>query len=143
MLDELYKAYQVDQAQWDAGFDITLKIMPGELPSTKKISKKMSDEEADKTREENDIVRIKRKELVEPIAQLIASFKTNWMSAPIRRAMNAALAHKQIPNCEIQYRASEKYWVMMPEKNEVQVYFAVDFTNSEEQKLARVMLLEW
>lgn len=79
----------------------------------------MDEETADKAREENDIIRIKRKELVDPIAELIANFKMNWISSPVRKMMNAALDKKQLPPVEIKYRAKEKYWVMMPEANTI------------------------
>lgn len=32
---------------------------------------------------------------------------------------------------------------MMPQKNEVQVFFSVNFTDTTDISLARVMLLEW
>lgn len=44
---------------------------------------------------------------------------------------------------EVPYRQDEKYWVMTPVKNEVQVYFAVNFHNDVDISLGRVMLLEW
>lgn len=94
-------------------------------------------------RDENEKIRIERKALVEPVAERISTFKMNFMSAPIRRAMKAALEGKQIEPVEIAYRTDEKYWVLMPAKNEVQVYFAVNFTNTTDISLARVMLLEW
>lgn len=55
----------------------------------------------------------------------------------------SALEAKIIEPIEIAYRSDEKYWVMMPAKNEVQVYFAVNFTNTTDVSLGRVMLLEW
>lgn len=57
--------------------------------------------------------------------------------------MKAAMEQKQLEPVEVAYRASEKYWVMMPEKNAVHVYFAVNFTNDTDKSLARTMLLEW
>jgi actin related protein 2/3 complex subunit 2 len=81
--------------------------------------------------------------MVAPIAELISKFKMHFISAPIRRACKAALADKQVDPVEVAYRSDEKYWVLMPQKNEVQVYFAVNFTNTTDISLARVMLLEW
>jgi len=92
MLDEKYKDYLMDKSEQNPDYHITLKISPGDLPKTTKISKKMDEETADKAREDNDIIRIKRKELVDPVAELIANFKMNWISAPVRKMMNAALA---------------------------------------------------
>jgi len=94
MLDELYKEYLVEKSEETQDMHVTLKIEAGELPKTTKIGKKMDEETADKTREENEIVRLKRKEMVEPIAHRIADFKTNWLSAPIRRAMKSAMDKK-------------------------------------------------
>jgi hypothetical protein len=111
---------------------VTLKIECGDLPKTTKIGKKMDEETADKTREENEIVRLKRKEMVEPIANRIADFKNNWLSAPIRRAMKAAMQKKQLDPVEIKYRSDEKYWVTMPENNTVQVYMSVNFVDINE-----------
>jgi len=77
----------------------------------------MSDEEQEKLRDQNELIRHERKALVDPIAEKIAKFKMNWLSAPIRRAMNAAMKGKLVDPVEIAYRANEKYWVIMPEKN--------------------------
>lgn len=73
----------------------------------------------------------------------IAKFKMNFLSSPIRRAMNAALKGVKAEPVEIAYRVNEKYWVMMPENNQVHVFFAVHFTNPTDVSLARTMLLEW
>ena len=89
------------------------------------------------------MIRIQRKGLVEPIAELISKFKMYFASAPIRRYLKSALESKTLDPVEIAYRSDEKYWVMMPAKNEVQVYFAVHFNNQTDVSLGRVMLLEW
>lgn len=45
---------------------------------------------------------------------------------------------------EIPYRLDEKYWVTVPKSNDaVIVYYAVNFTESTDISLARVMMLEW
>ena len=67
----------------------------------------------------------------------------NFVSAPIRKAMQASLVGKQVDPVEIAYRQDEKYWVMMPLKNEISVYFSVNYTNTTDISLARVMMLEW
>jgi len=143
MLTELYKEYLVEKSEETADMHVTLKIECGDLPKTTKIGKKMDEETADKTREENELIRLKRKEMVEPISNRIAEFKNNFLSAPIRRAMKSAIAKKQLDPVEIKYRANEKYWVVMPENNTVQVYMSVAFEDLNEQKLARLMLLEF
>lgn len=57
--------------------------------------------------------------------------------------MKAAMQGKPIEPCEIPYRQDEKYWVFNPDKDEVQVFFAINFQNEVDQALARVMLLEF
>jgi len=91
MLDEIYKDYLIDEKDQDKDFNITLGIKGGNLPKTNKIKKTMSDEEQEKLRDQNELIRHERKALVDPIAEKIAKFKMNWLSAPIRRAMNAAM----------------------------------------------------
>jgi hypothetical protein len=51
------------------------------------------------------------------------------LSAPIRRAFKAALEGKTVEPVEIAYRQEEKYWVIMPATNEIQIFFAVNFSN--------------
>lgn len=144
MLDKIYTEYQLAEAEWDPDFDITLKIDCSNMPKTHKISKKNMDEETqEKLRDENEKIRLERKALVEPIAELISKFKMQFISAPIRRFFMSSLEGKMLEGIEIAYRSDEKYWVMMPAKNEVQVYFAVNFTNTTDVSLGRVMLLEW
>jgi len=144
MLNAIYADYLLPEAEWDPDFDLTLKIDCSNMPKTQKISKKNMDEETqEKVRQENDLIKIERKALVEPIAELISKFKMQFISAPIRRCFMSALEGKALDSIEIAYRSDEKYWVMMPAKNEVQVYFAVNFTNTTDISLGRVMLLEW
>jgi hypothetical protein len=140
MLKELYADYNDAAAE---GFHVTLKVQGGNLPKTTKIKKSMSEDEQEKTREENEIIRQQRKDMINPIAEKIAKFKMNFLSAPIRRAMNAAIAKKQLPPVEIKYRGTEKYWVLMPENNTVQVYYGVHLSNQTDISLARTMMLEW
>ena len=129
MLEEIYKDYLMDKSEYTEGAHVCLKIQGGNLPKTSKVSKKMSDEEQEKVRQENEKIRAQRKEIVDPIAELIARFKINWITAPIRRAMNSAKAKKALNPVEIKYRAVEKYWVTSPEANTTMVTFAVHFDN--------------
>lgn len=64
----------------------------------------MSEEEQETIRQENEKVRIQRKDIVEPIAELIAKFKIYWITAPIRRAMLSAKAKKQLDIVEVKFR---------------------------------------
>lgn len=57
--------------------------------------------------------------------------------------MKAAIAGKPNAPAEIPYRQDEKYWVINPDKDEVQVFFAINFPNEVDQALARLMLLEF
>ena len=70
-------------------------------------------------------------------------FKRNFLGAPIRQAMKASIAGKPFTPAEIPYRQDEKYWVINPAKDEVQVFFAINFPDEVDQALARVMLLEF
>ena len=119
MLDLLYKEYQCDASLKNPNYDITLKVAIADLPQTQKVKKSLSEEEQEKVREENEVIRAKRKDIVDPVATRIANFKMNWLSAPIRRYMSFALQQKQNKGVEIKYRATEKYWVVMPEANSI------------------------
>lgn len=65
------------------------------------------------------------------------------MSAPIRKAMVASAGDEIVPPVEVPYRQDEKYWVMMPAKGSVLVFFSINFKNTTDMSLARVMLLEF
>lgn len=54
----------------------------------------MSEEEAAKVREQNEIIRRDREELSDKIANRFACFKRDFMGAPIRKAMNMVLEKK-------------------------------------------------
>jgi hypothetical protein len=90
MIDEFYKPYY--QESGDPDFEITLLINVEDfnLPKTQKLKKSMDDEQQEKIREQNEAIRAERKTIIEPIAELIARFKTYFISAPIRKAMNCA-----------------------------------------------------
>jgi hypothetical protein len=113
------------------------------MPKTKKVKKSMEEAEADAVRNENDLIRIKRKDMIEPIANRISELKKDFISAPIRMAMESAIAGKILEPMEIPYRTDEKFWVMMPEADQITVYFAINFHNDVDVSLGRVMLLEW
>lgn len=87
MIQELYGNYMLEEKLWDPNYDITLKIDGGNLPKTQKVKKTMTEEEQEKVRDSNELVRNERKTIVQPIAELISKFKMNFVSAPIRKAM--------------------------------------------------------
>jgi hypothetical protein len=103
----------------------------------------MSEEEANKVREENEVIRVERAKVTDEIANRISMFKRNFLGAPIRKAMKAAQAGTEFKPAQVPYRQDEKYWVVNPAKDEVQVFFAINFPNDVDQALARVMLLEF
>ena len=143
MLEKKYNEFMTDESNWDPDFDLTLVIDLNNMPKTKKVKKTMDEAEAEATRQENDLIRIKRRELIEPISERLSELKKDFMSAPIRHAFDSSLAGKICTPMEISYRTDEKYWVMMPTAGEVQVYFAMNFHNETDISLGRVMLLEW
>ena len=59
----------------------------------------------------------------------MAQFKRNFLGAPIRQAMKASVAKTDFKPAEIPYRQDEKYWVVNPAKDGVQVFFALNFPN--------------
>jgi hypothetical protein len=143
MLEELYPDYICPKTEYFPEFDVTMRISTKNLPQTKKIKKSMDEETANKIREENETIRVERGKITEAIADKVAQFKRNFLGAPIRQAMKAAIAQKDFKPAEIPYRQDEKYWVVNPAKDEVQVFFAINFPNEVDQALARVMLLEF
>jgi hypothetical protein len=143
MLQELYSEFICPKEQYAEGFDVSLQINAGGFPKTKKIKKTMDENESNKIREENELIRVERAKVTGEIAQRISHFKRNFLGAPIRAAIKAAIEGKPIAPAQVPYRQDEKYWVLNPDKNEVQVFFAINFTNEVDQALARVMLLEF
>jgi len=81
--------------------------------------------------------------VAETIANKIAKFKNDFLSAPIRKAMVASAGDEVVAPVEVPYRHDEKYWVVMNAKGSVLVYFSVNFKNTTDMSLARVMLLEF
>lgn len=129
MLEELYPEYVCPKSSYEKDFEVTLHINTTGLPQTKKIKKSMDEEQQNKIREENEIIRAERAKVTEDIATKISMFKRNFLGAPIRQAMKAAIAGKPYTPAEIAYRQDEKYWVINPAKDEVQIFFAVNFPN--------------
>jgi actin related protein 2/3 complex subunit 2 len=71
--------------------DITLGIDTSNIPKTKKVSKALAEEEADKVRAENEDIRKQRDETAETFANRFACFKRDFMGAPIWKAMQDIL----------------------------------------------------
>ena len=142
MLDTLYKEEQLPADQQMGKCDLTLGIDTSNIPKTKKVSKALSEEEADKIRAENEITRKMRDEQAEKMANKFSCFKRDFMGAPIWRAMQDVINGKdpQQP-CQIDYRTDERFWVF-PDKNQVSVTFEVNVNSTEDQQLCRIFLVE-
>ena len=69
-------------------------------------------------------------------------FKRDFIGAPMRRALKDLQANNSNPknSCQINYRPDEKYWVIVG-KQDVSVYFALNFDNPTDKALARIFLL--
>ena len=57
--------------------------------------------------------------------------------------MKSALANKPCSPAMVPYRQDEKYWVFTSEGDQVQVLFALNFVDTIDKELARVILLEF
>jgi hypothetical protein len=79
----------------------------------------MDEDQQNKIREENELIRVERAKVTEEIANRISMFKRNFLGAPIRQAMKAAIAGKPFTPAEVAYRQDEKFWVINPAKDEV------------------------
>ena len=56
--------------------------------------------------------------------------------------MQAAIKGEDFAPCEIPYRQDEKYWVMKPSKDDVLVFFSLNFHTKMERVLARILTIE-
>jgi len=92
MLQELYPEYICPKAEYTSGFDVTLHISTSGLPQTKKVKKSMDEEQQNKIREENEVIRAERAKVTDEIANRVSMFKRNFLGAPIRKAMKASVA---------------------------------------------------
>ena len=81
--------------------------------------------------------------MAEQIASKYSSFKRDFMSSPIRKAMKMCLEKKgnEFKPCQIDYRREERFWVFASEKD-VSVTFEVNFESETDIALARIFLLE-
>jgi hypothetical protein len=103
----------------------------------------MTEEEAEKIRQANDEIRKSRESGAEEVAQKFASFKRDFLGAPIRAAMKGCLAktNDNFKPCQIDYRKDERFWVF-GSNGDVRVIFEVNFSSEEDAALARIFLLE-
>jgi hypothetical protein len=76
------------------------------------VKKTMDEDEANKIRDQNEIIRKERDAGAETIATKFSLFKRDLLSSPIRAAMLAITAGTKPPKaCQIPYRKEEKFWV--------------------------------
>ena len=134
---------------------MTIQISTANLPQTVKISKKDSEEVAEQKREANEKARAERKGIVNPIAEKVSRLKRDFLGAPIRNGMQKAIAGKanEVQPCEIPYRPDEKYWVLAPSANSIEVVFSLNFNKIDKDKtrdggkadfaIAKVLLIEF
>jgi len=102
----------------------------------------MDEDEANKVREANDLVRKEREDGADKIAAKFSVFKRDYLSSPIRAAMYAVSKGTTPPKpCQIPYRKEEKFWVF-PEGKDLSVVFEVNFDSIVDVTLARIFLLE-
>lgn len=102
----------------------------------------MSEDEANKVREQNENIRKQRDDTADKIATKFSLFKRDFLSAPIRSAMYAITKGGSLPKpSQIQYRKDEKLWVF-PEAKDLNVVFEVNFDTEVDITLARIFLLE-
>lgn len=92
MLEALYKDCLLDPSENLQGCDITLGIDTTGMEKTAskyfihnslEVKKTMSEEEQNAIREENEKIRLRRDEAAEKIANRFASFKRDFVGAPI------------------------------------------------------------
>ena len=108
MLEECYKEYICETTE--PNYDYTL-VIPNTLKGRIKIKRSWIDQEKEKAKEDNNAIELERENEAGRIAAKVASFKRDFLGAPIRAAMKASLAGKEFSPCEIPYRQDEKYYV--------------------------------
>lgn len=143
MLDELYKEHQISPDKHLQQCDITLGIDTSNIAKTQKVTKTMTEEEAEKVRQANEEIRKSREASAEVVAAKFAQFKRDFLGAPIRKAMKGTLdkSNDKFTPCQIDYRKDERYWVF-GSNSDVRVIFEVNFSTEEDKALARIFLLE-
>ena len=102
----------------------------------------MTEEEANAIRAKNEEIRKDRETQASKIADRFASFKRDFLGAPIWKAMQAVINKTAPPKpCQVDYRKDERFWVF-GSATDVAVTFEVNFHGVEDQSLARIFLLE-
>ena len=97
------------------------------------MPKGIPEEEANKIRIANEEIRGNREKTVNELSQKFSKFKTDFLSAPIRKAMNNIVNKEAnvMKPFRIDYRKDESYFVF-PEIDQVGFTAEVNFTSKEE-----------
>lgn len=103
----------------------------------------MSDQEAADVRVKNEEIRKEREKSADEIANKFACFKRDFLSAPIRKAMNIVLKKTKgtFQACQIDYRKDERMWIF-GSAEDVSVTYEINFESETDTALARIFLLE-
>ena len=124
------------------GYDVVVSLDPEKKPKKVKASSGASEEEKAKVKEENAEIKLKLAELAAEVADTWCRFKSEFMGAPIRKALNDLQEeNKETYLCKIPYRRHEVYWVRKLEST-VMLFFSVHFTEATDIALAKIMCNE-
>lgn len=140
MLNEKYTDYY--KGDTIPGYDVVLSLTSDQKPQKQEIPADASDEEKSKIKADNAEVKSRLFELAEKVSHHWCTFKSDFMGAPIRKALlELKEESKETYEVEIPYRSIEKYWVKKGEEN-VLVYFSVHFKDPTDIALAKIMCNE-
>mmetsp|Transcript_22263 Transcript_22263/g.24754 ORF Transcript_22263/g.24754 Transcript_22263/m.24754 type:complete len:303 (-) Transcript_22263:33-941(-) len=140
LLKEKYSEFDLGDTYKD--FDVVLTLNPDSKPSKAKAPSGASDEDKAKIKEENALIKIKLAELADEVAEKWCRFKSEFMGAPIRKALiDIKEENKENYLIEIPYRSKEKYWVKKTDSNAI-FYFSLHFTDPTDIALAKIFCIE-
>ena len=140
LLKEKFGDYYLGDTYED--YDIVLTLNPSSKPQEVKADSGASKEEKAKIKEENALIKIKLAELAEEVAEKWSSVKSEFMGAPIRKALiDVREESKENYLMEIPYRRDEKYWVRKQDTNAI-VYYNINFTDPTDIALAKIFCIE-
>lgn len=124
------------------GYDVVISLDPKSKPTKQKAPEGASDDEKNRIKEENALMKVKLAELADEVADKWSRFKSDFMGAPIRKALlDIKEENKENYLIEVPYRRSEKYWVKKIDLNAL-IYFSVNFTDPTDIALAKIMCNE-
>jgi actin related protein 2/3 complex subunit 2 len=140
LLKEKYAEYNLGDTY--PGYDVVISLDPETKPTKIKTPGGASDEEKSKIKEDNALVKVKLAEFADEIAEKWCRFKSDFMGAPIRKALlDIKEENKENYLIEIPYRRNEKYWIKKMDDNAL-IYFSINFTDATDIALAKIMCNE-